>query len=169
MTTRSFLLLDGTERLVVSTICRHAPFFHEAGFAYWTQRRERIAVTPWNPLSWSGVRWTTTAEVAQPSDVQCVFIQRDGIERDPQDFDATTEVRDGSVKLTCEYLLSRAHCIDVVRADQPASIASAEEARDARSVVNLRLRFTYGGAARTFWHAAPRRSVCVDNASTRAR
>ena len=41
MATRIFLTNGGNDRLVVSTICTHLLFFHEAGFEYRTERRQR--------------------------------------------------------------------------------------------------------------------------------
>lgn len=173
MAVGTYLAAGGDERLVISTICTHLPFFHEAGFQFRTERRQRVPVTPWNPATWRGERWTASAEAVQPSGLDCIFIQGGDIERDPADFGVTTEARDGVVKMSCEYMLSRAHCVDVVRADQPASVSAARETDDARSVVNVRLRFTYDGQERELWHAprraARRGATHVDKASTRAR
>ena len=173
MAVGTYLATGGDERLVISTICAHLPFFHEAGFQFRTERRQRVAFALWNPATWRGERWTPSVEAAQPIGLRCVFIQRGEVERDPQDFDATAETRDGVVKMSCEYMLSRAHCVHVVRADQPASVSAARGVDDARSIVNVRLRFTYDGQERELWHgprrAALRRVTHVDKASTRAR
>jgi hypothetical protein len=169
----TYLATGGEDRLVISTIRAHLPFFHEAGFQLRTERRQRVPFALWNPSTWRGERWTPSVEAMQPSGLRCVFIQRGDIERDPQDFAASTETRDGVVKMSCEYMLSRAHCVHVVGTEQPASVQPAEETDDARGVVNVRLRFTYDGQEHELWHAprraALRRVTHVDKASTRAR
>ena len=172
MPTRTCWSGNGNDRLVVSTICTHLPFFHEAGFEFRTERRQRLSIALWNPATWRGERWAPGVDTLQPIGLRCIFIQRGNIERDPLDFDATTETRDGVVKLSCEYMLARAHCVHVVRVRQSASVPAAHETDDARSVVNVCVRFTYDGEEHVLWHA-PRRSTTTvtraDNASIRTR
>lgn len=72
MAMQTILAGNGTDRLVVATICSHFIFFHEAGFQFRTGRRH-------------GRRWQSTDETLQPRDVRCRFNQGD----DPEAFGAT--------------------------------------------------------------------------------
>jgi hypothetical protein len=164
---RTYLSKAGDERLVVSTICTHLPFFHEAGFVFRTERRQRVTVASWNPSTWRGVRWLPSAQALQPVGLRCVLIQRGDVERDPADFGVTTQVADGIVKTSCEDMMARAHCVFVVNVEQPASVARPKAIDDARSVVNVCVRFGYDGQQHVLWHATPR-VTHVDNASMRA-
>lgn len=164
MSTRTYLSKAGDERLVVSTICTHLPFFHEAGFEYRTERRQRLQFALWNPATWRGVRWSPSADALQPIGMRCVFIQRGGVEREPTDFGVSTQAGDGFVKTSCEDMVARAHCVFVVNVDQPASVARPRELDDARSIVNVCVHFAYDGDEHVLWHATPRVTL-VDNAS----
>jgi hypothetical protein len=138
----AYLSKAGDDRLVISTICAHLPFFHEAGFALRTERRLPVPIRLWNPASWRGERWLPSADALQPAGLRSIFIQRGDIERDPADFGATSASGDGTLKSSCDYMMARAHCIHVVNAQQPASIAPASENDDARSIINVCVRFT---------------------------
>lgn len=173
MATATYVSTGGDDRLVIATICTHLPFFHEAGFALRTERRQRVPVRFLNPASWRGERWSPGADALQPLGLRCLFVQRGDIERDPADFGVTAGSDDGTLKSSCDYMMARAHCIHVVNAQQPASVAAASENDDARSVINVCVRFTYDGQERVLWHV-PRKSAAqgfthVDNASTHAR
>ena len=89
MAQKIVLAANGTDRLVVSTICTHFIFFHEAGFQFRTERRH-------------GRRWRPTDEALQPSDVCCHFNRDD----DPVRFGATPQTGDREKG-------DRNHCIPV--------------------------------------------------------
>lgn len=174
MATRTCVSKGGGERLVISTICTHLPFFHEAGFEFRTERRRRVPPRLWNPATWTGFVWSVTGEAAQPTGLRCVFFQGDGAEREPADFAATAQRGDGYLKLSCDHMVSRLHCVHVVRGEQPRSVAPPDmPCNDARSVTDVRLHFTYDGQAHTIAHArgshAAPPATHADNASTRTR
>lgn len=173
MATATYVSKGGDDRLVIATICTHLPFFHEAGFALRTERRQRVPFRLFDPASWRGERWSPSGDALQPVALQCIFIQRGDVERDRANFDVITERNSGTLKSSCDHMMARAHCIHVVNAEQPATVAAASGSDDARSVINVGVRFTYDDQEHVLWHAPPKsaaqRVTHVDNASTPAR
>lgn len=132
-----FLANDGNDRLVVSTICSHLVFFHEAGFQFRAERKQ-------------GFRWLPSDDAEQPRDLSCTFI--DGV--DPSVFGATPQTGVGFYKLSSEVLSLRRHCIHVVDgAGAPPGPQTDAGVEDARSVRNVVLQFTYAGQQRTLRHS----------------
>lgn len=134
MARQTILASNGTDRLVVSTICTHFVFFHEAGFQFQTERRH-------------GRRWRPTDEALQPSDVLCRFNRSD----DPAAFGATPQTGTGFYKLSCDQMSVRTHCVNVVRGGPTETVPN--RGNDARSVRNVVVSFTYDGRAQTLRHA----------------
>ena len=127
---------DGTDRLVIRTICTHLIFFHEAGYEFRTERKQ-------------GWRWLATAEAEQPRDLECRF--NEGI--DPDAFGATPQEGEGVFKLTCEVLSIRRHCVFVAVGDPESDpIERPREGLDPRSVKDVIVRFTYAGQPHTLQH-----------------
>ena len=127
---------DGSDRLVIRTICTHLIFFHEAGYEFRTERKQ-------------GWRWLATAQAEQPHDLECRF--NDGI--DPDAFGATSQSGAGVFKLTCEVLSIRRHCVWVVEGSpQSDRKAQQPEGLDPRGVKDVVLRFTYAGQPHTLQH-----------------
>lgn len=139
MATTILLANDGNDRLIVTTICTHHPFFHEAGFEYRTERKERTPSVWWNPTTWRGFRWRRSDEAEQPRDVSCTFNQ--GIV--PSAFGATPQSSPGFFKLSCDYLPLRPHCVWVVEGGQTAPRPDPAADTDARNVRTIQLRFSY--------------------------
>ena len=135
MARQTILARNGTDRLVVTTICTHFIFFHEAGFQFRTERR-------------LGRRSAPTDEALQPLDVQCRFNQGD----DPAAFGATPQTGTGFYKLSCDHMSIRTHCVNVVRGGPTKTVP--DRGNDARSVRNIAVSFTYDGRARTLRHAS---------------
>lgn len=135
MAKRTIVAANGTDRLVVSTICRHFPFFHEAGFQFRTERRH----------SW---RWLASDDALQPKNVRCIFNQND----DPALFGATPQTGVGFYKLSCDQMFVRTHCVDVVHGG--AILPEVDLGRDARGVRNVIVRFTYDGSEQLLHHRA---------------
>jgi hypothetical protein len=136
--TAIFLARNGTDRLVVRTICTHLVFFHEAGFAYHTQRRQ-------------GWRWTETDAALQPTGFSCRL--NDRIE--PERFGATPQERPGFYKLSCEVLSLRRHCVWVdTGGPMPREFVPGSAEADARAVHDVVVRFTYDGEGRILRHRA---------------
>jgi len=133
MARQTILARNGTDRLVVTTICTHFIFFHEAGFQFRTERR-------------LGRRWAPTDEALQPLDVQCRFNQGD----DPAAFGATPRTGTGFYKLSCDQMSIRTHCVDVVHGGPTET--ESNSGNDARSVRNVVVSFTYDGQAQTLSH-----------------
>lgn len=134
MATRTFLARNGTDRLVASTICTHFIFFHEAGFSFRTEQK-------------LGRRWIGSDEAEQPRDVRCTFNH----DADPEAFGATPQSGTGFYKLSCDHMAMRTHCVNVVRGG-PTRV-DRDAGKDARSVRNVRLRFTYDGRECTLAHS----------------
>ena len=133
MARQTILARNGTDRLVVTTICTHFIFFHEAGFQFRTQRL-------------LGRRWAPTDEALQPLDVQCRFNQGD----DPAAFGATPQTGTGFYKLSCDQMSIRTHCVNVVRGGPTETEPNG--GNDARSVRNVVVSFTYDDRAQTISH-----------------
>jgi hypothetical protein len=128
---------DGRDRLVIRTICTHLVFFHEAGYAFHTERRE-------------GWRWLPSDDAEQPRDLECTF--NGGI--DAATFGATPQAGVGFFKLTCEVLSIRRHCVwSVEGSPQADRRAMQERGEDARLVTDVMVRFSYAGERRTLRHA----------------
>jgi hypothetical protein len=148
--TGTFLASGGGDRLVVSTICTHLVFFHEAGFEYRTERRRRVPVAWWNPASWRGYRWARSNDAEQPRKMRCTFNQ----DADPSDFGATPQAAPGFLKLTCESLSIRRHCVWVAVGEPTPrghTMPAGHAAQDVRDVV---LNFVYDGKERMLRHSA---------------
>lgn len=139
----------GNDRLVVSTISTHLVFFHEAGFEYRTERRQRTPKVWWNPATWRGYKWTRTADAEQPRDVRCT----DDRGMDLSELGATSQSSPGFFKSTYEHMSIRRHCVWVAVGDpaQPGPAPAADEG--ARNVRDVLLRFDYGGQVRTLRHS----------------
>ena len=133
MARQTILAGNGTDRLVVSTICTHLIFFHEAGFQFHTERRQ-------------GRRWQPTDEALQPTDVRCTFNQGD----DPTMFGATPQTGTGFYKLSCDQMSIRTHCVNVVRGGPPRTGSGG--VADARTVTNVEVTISYDGSTRTLRH-----------------
>ena len=140
MARQTILARNGTDRLVVSTICTHLIFFHEAGFQFRTERRQ-------------GRRWLPADEALQPSDVTCRFNQGD----DPATFGATPQTGIGFYKLSCDQMSIRTHCVNVVRGGPPQ--ADAHAIADARTVTNVEVTLTYDGRTQTLRHSPGQRAA----------
>jgi hypothetical protein len=123
---RTILAANGTDRLVVSTICTHFMFFHEAGFQFRTERR-------------NGWRWIASDAAVQPINLRCSFNDRD----DPESFGATSQTTTGFYKLSCDHMFARTHCVDVVRGG--ATLPEPDLGRDARSVRDVQVQLAYDG------------------------
>lgn len=134
MARRTILAKNGTDRLVVSTICTHFLFFHEAGFQFRTERRR-------------GRRWLPTDDALQPGEVRCRFNQDD----DPQMFGATPQTGVGFYKLSCDRMSIRTHCVDVVHGGPTET--ETDRGNDARGVRNVAVSFTYDGKEQTLRHS----------------
>jgi hypothetical protein len=120
---------NGSDRLVIRTICTHLVFFHEAGFEFRTERRR-------------GWRWVETGQALQPSGLSCLFNGR----LEPAQFGATPQERPGFYKLTCEVLSIRRHCVWVDTGQpMPAEFVPGSADADARAVSAVSLNFTYDG------------------------
>jgi hypothetical protein len=135
MARRIILAANGTDRLVISTICTHLPFFHEAGFQFRTERRQ-------------GWRWLASGNALQPQDVRCSFNQG----ADPSAFGATALIGTGFYKLSCDQMFVRTHCVNVVRGG--ATLPDASLGNDARGVRDVVLTFTYDGEEQTLRHVS---------------
>jgi hypothetical protein len=153
MATARYLANGGADRLVISTICRHLVFFHEAGFEYRTERRRPTRFALWNPATWRGFRWAQSADAEQPHELRCVFLQG-AVARDPAAFGATAQSGEGSFKSSCDFLVSRTSCIHVVDGGAPRP-GPPDLGADARSVDSVELRFVYGGRERILRHRQP--------------
>ncbi len=132
----AFIAHNGTDRLLIRTICTHLVFFHEAGFEFRTQRR----------VGW---RWIESSDALQPLDVSCSF--NDGA--DPVRFAATPQLRAGYYKLSSEVLSLRRHCIWVDAGQpMPSAFVPGTTGADARAVHDVLIHFTYDGKVRTLRH-----------------
>jgi hypothetical protein len=149
MATTTLLANAGNDRLVVRTICSHLMFFHEAGFEYRTERKQRTPTVWWNPATWRGFRWRPSDDATQPRALRCTF-NRDG---DPAAFGATPQTSAGFYKLTCEHLSVRRHCVWLIEGDAASSPRIAVADDNARRVRDVVLRFTYDDRACTLRHA----------------
>ena len=87
MATGVYLSNDGNDRLIISTICNHLLFFHEAGFEFCTERQVRTRFMWWNPTTWRGFKWTRSDDVQQPVNMRCTFNESS----DPVEFGATSQ------------------------------------------------------------------------------
>lgn len=149
MATRIFLANGGNDRLIVSTICTHLPFFHEAGFEYRTERKQHVPMALWNPTRWRGFRWRRSDEAEQPGNMRCIFNQGS----DPSEFGATPQASPGFLKLTCEHFSIRRHCVWVA-VGGPSPSEPAVPADDvAGNVREVLLQFTYDGQERKLRHS----------------
>ena len=148
MATETFLANGGNDRLVLSTICTHLMFFHEAGFEYRTERKQRTPLVLWDPATWPGFRWMRTDDAEQPRDMVCTFNQ----DTHPSAFGATSQSSPGFFKLSCEHLSIRRHCVWVAMED-PAQSSGPAVSNHARGVREILLRFNYDGQARTMRHS----------------
>ena len=133
MARQTILAGNGTDRLVVSTICTHFIFFHEAGFQFHTERRH-------------GWHWRPSDAALQPSDLRCSFNQDD----DPSAFGATPQTGTGFYKLSCDQMSIRTHCVNVVRGGPTET--EPDNGNDARSVRNVLVSFSYDGRTQTLRH-----------------
>ena len=149
MTSRTFLTSDGNDRLVVTTICTHLVFFHEAGFEYRTERKQRTPFVWWNPTTWHGFKWSPSDDAEQPRDIRCTFNQG----ADPMEFGATPQTRPGFFKSSCEQLSIRRHCVWVAVGDTPLSSPGPAVSDDARSIRDVLLQFNYDGQMRKLRHS----------------
>jgi hypothetical protein len=150
MATATLLANGGNDRLVVSTICTHRAFFHEAGFEYRTERKQPVPMVLWNPATWRGFQWIRTGEAEQPRGMRCTF--NDGAS--PSDFDVTPQSSPGFFKSSCDYLSLRRHCVWVAVGDPAPSVPRPAVGNDARRVRDVRLWFTYDGRERALRHSA---------------
>lgn len=148
MATRTFLANGGNDRLVVSTICTHLLFFHEAGFEYRTERKQSVPIAVWNPTTWRGFRWIRSDEAEQPGNVRCTFNRG----ADPSDFGATPQASTGFLKLSCEHLSIRRHCVWVAVGDPLPSEPAQAVGYAASNVREVLLQFNYGGQERKLCH-----------------
>lgn len=120
---------NGSDRLLIRTICTHLMFFHEAGYEFRTERRQ-------------GWRWVESGEALQPSGITCLFNGR----LDPRQFGATPQERPGYYKLSCEVLSIRRHCVWVDTGQpMPAEFVPGSADADARAIRTVSLGFTYDG------------------------
>jgi hypothetical protein len=133
MARRTLLAKNGTDRLVMSTICTHFIFFHEAGFQFRTEHKQ-------------GWRWLASDHALQPHDVHCTFNQG----ADPAAFGATPQTGIGCFKLSCDQMSVRTHCVWVVHGG--STQAEPDQGNDARSVRDILVRFTYDGQEQTLRH-----------------
>ena len=149
MATCTLLANTGNDRLVMSTIRTHLIFFHEAGYQYVTERKRRHPVVLWNPLTWRGFAWVRSQEAEQPRDVHCTF-NKDG---QPSVYGATVQSTVGLVRMSCEYLSIRRHCVWMVAGGEPAQAVATPPAGDgARTVRDVSVRFGYAGRDYTLHH-----------------
>lgn len=148
MATKIFLANGGNDRLVVSTICTHLIFFHEAGFAYRTERKQRVPRVLWNPATWRGFNWTRSDDVEQPRDIRCT-VNKDG---DLLEFGATSQSSRGYFRLSCERLSIRRHCVWIAMENPAQSGPGPVGGKDVREIRKLLLRFHYDGQLRTLSH-----------------
>ena len=136
MATGAFSARNGTDRLIVKTICTHLIFFHEAGYAFHTHRKQ-------------GLRWIESADAMQPSGFSCHFNGR----IDPELFGATPQERPGFYKMSCEVLSVRRHCVWVdTGGPMPPEFVPGSPDADARAVRNVLVRFTYDDQEHTLGH-----------------
>ena len=133
MAQKIVLAANGTDRLVVSTICTHFMFFHEAGFQFRSERR-------------NGWRWLASDAALQPINLRCTFNHGD----DPKTFGATPQTATGFYKLSCDHMFARTHCVDVVRGG--ATLPPLDQGKDARSVRNVVVHFAYDGQEMALRH-----------------
>src|SRR5215510_9268108 len=129
MATATLLGNGGSDRLVISTICTHLLFFHEAGFQYRTERKVPVMRSWWKPATWRGFRWARSGEAAQPSAIRCLFNETD----DAIAAGATAQSSRGFYRLSCEHLFVRRHCVWVTVGEEGPP-ASSTEACDVRLV-----------------------------------
>jgi hypothetical protein len=132
----------------VSTICTHLLFFHEAGFEYRTERKQHVPMALWNPTTWRGFSWTRSDDAEQPGNMRCTFNE----DADPSNFGATPQASPGFLKLTCEHLSIRRHCVwKSVGESLPAEpVVPAGYA--VSSVREVLIQFTYDGQERKLRH-----------------
>lgn len=150
MTTRVFYANGGNDRLIVSTIRTRLLFFHEAGVVFSSERRMPVRPVWWKPATWRGFRWQRDADAEPPRNLRCLL----NGEADPAAFGATVETSPGYLKLTCDSLMVRRHCVWVAQGDgTPATDAAAVDRR-AAEVRDVEVHFDYGGQAHTVRHAA---------------
>jgi hypothetical protein len=136
MARRIIPVRNGSDRLVIRTIRSHLIFFHEAGFAFSTERRQ-------------GSRWVASDEAEQPHDLHCTF--NDDI--DAASFGATPQSGVGSFKLTAEVLSLRRHCVFVVEGNPESALPPQATGADARAVRDVVVQFTYDGDRHTLRHS----------------
>jgi len=149
MATTTLLANGGNDRLVVTTICSHLIFFHEAGFEYRTERKQRTPFAWWDPATWRGFRWKRSDDAAQPRDIKCTFNQ----DTDPSAFGATPQSSPGFLKLSCEHLSLRRHCVWVVAGGPMSPRPASAVGDDVSRVQDVVLQFTYDGQAWTLRHS----------------
>ena len=158
MVTRTFLANSGDDRLVVSTICTHLFFFHEAGFEYRTERKVITRFAWWSPATWRGFKWRKAGDAAQPRDMRCIFNHG----ADPLAFGVTSQSSPGYFKLSCDDLFVRRHCVWVVGSNPAQSDPEPAVADGARKVREISLRFTYDGQTQAVHHKNPRRTLAAN-------
>lgn len=99
MATRTITSRNGRNRLIISTINTHIPFFHECGYEYETQIRRRKTYQWWNPFSWGGgFEWVSSNNALQPDITSFLFFLGNGNQRNPNDFFLTQSVSVGKFK-----------------------------------------------------------------------
>lgn len=148
MTTARFLANGGNDRLTVSTICTHLAFFHEAGFQYFTERRQRTPFVWWKPTSWHGFEWTRSDDVEQPRNIRCTF----NGECARSKFGASSQSSLGHFKLSCDELAIRPHCVWIVHAASTRTAVDPTVRDGARIVREILVQFEYDGRLHTVRH-----------------
>ena len=99
MATRTITSQNGRQRLIISTINTHIPFFNECGMEFNTLRRRRKNYVWWNPATWGGgFEWVNSNSVLQPNITSFLFFMGDGTQRNPMDFNLTTNQNTGYFK-----------------------------------------------------------------------
>jgi hypothetical protein len=142
MASRTFTSNRGKDRITISTILTHLPFFHEAGFEFKTERKKRVGSVWWNPFTWAGFEWVESAAVNQPSINNFVFIQGADHRKDPSDF-LVVNTPDNMVNFVGHF---KSSCVLV-------GSTGATGSRNADSVTNVEIDFTYNGIQRTLKHS----------------
>jgi hypothetical protein len=142
------LVGNGGDRLVISTICTHLLFFHEAGFQYRTERKVAVVRSWWKPATWRGFRWARSAEATQPSSLRCLFNGTD----DAIAAGATAQTSRGFFRLSCEHFFVRRHCVWVAVGEEGPP-GSSTDAGDVRLVRDVSLTFDYAGRRHELRHS----------------
>ncbi len=101
MATKTIKSSDKKQKLIISTINTHIPFFNECGLDYKTQKRRKVTFVWWNPATWGGgYEWKDSNDVLQPGSLNLLFFMGNGTQRNPMDFNLTNSTDVGYFKTT---------------------------------------------------------------------